>query len=126
MPQPLILLRESESNDCFLLAARVQDASGKDVDLSTYKGKVLLIVNVASQWYESSAAEPRVFLTFLLLSLFGPLQNCINKVVHVFYCLESFVPTGYIIVVLSVLTYFTVRRRHLLFTLCREHYSVHC
>jgi glutathione peroxidase len=28
-----------------------QDASGKDVDLSTYKGKVLLIVNVASQWY---------------------------------------------------------------------------
>uniref|UniRef100_A0A453P843 Glutathione peroxidase n=1 Tax=Aegilops tauschii subsp. strangulata TaxID=200361 RepID=A0A453P843_AEGTS len=30
----------------------VKDASGKDVDLSTYKGKVLLIVNVASQWYE--------------------------------------------------------------------------
>jgi len=29
----------------------VKDASGKDVDLSTYKGKVLLIVNVASQWY---------------------------------------------------------------------------
>jgi glutathione peroxidase len=28
----------------------VQDASGKDVDLSVYKGKVLLIVNVASQW----------------------------------------------------------------------------
>lgn len=27
----------------------VQDASGKDVDLSVYKGKVLLIVNVASQ-----------------------------------------------------------------------------
>ena len=50
MPQPLILQRES--NDCFLLGARVQDASGKDVDLSTYKGKVLLIVNVASQWYE--------------------------------------------------------------------------
>jgi len=32
-----------------------QDASGKDVDLSTYKGKVLLIVNVASQWYDPSA-----------------------------------------------------------------------
>jgi glutathione peroxidase len=29
----------------------VKDASGKDVNLSTYKGKVLLIVNVASQWY---------------------------------------------------------------------------
>ncbi|KAG8065681.1 hypothetical protein GUJ93_ZPchr0004g39823 [Zizania palustris] len=27
----------------------VKDASGKDVDLSVYKGKVLLIVNVASQ-----------------------------------------------------------------------------
>uniref|UniRef100_A0A2P2K3H5 Glutathione peroxidase n=1 Tax=Rhizophora mucronata TaxID=61149 RepID=A0A2P2K3H5_RHIMU len=28
----------------------VKDATGKDVDLSIYKGKVLLIVNVASQW----------------------------------------------------------------------------
>jgi glutathione peroxidase-family protein len=28
----------------------VQDATGKDVDLSAYKGKALLIVNVASQW----------------------------------------------------------------------------
>lgn len=28
----------------------LQDAMGKDVDLSMYKGKVLLIVNVASQW----------------------------------------------------------------------------
>lgn len=28
----------------------LQDAKGKDVDLSAYKGKVLLIVNVASQW----------------------------------------------------------------------------
>lgn len=27
-----------------------QDAKGNDVDLSIYKGKVLLIVNVASQW----------------------------------------------------------------------------
>jgi hypothetical protein len=35
MPQPLILQRES--NDGFLLAGGVQDASGKDVDLSTYK-----------------------------------------------------------------------------------------
>lgn len=29
----------------------VQDAKGNDVDLSVYKGKVLLIVNVASKWY---------------------------------------------------------------------------
>ncbi|GER38871.1 glutathione peroxidase [Striga asiatica] len=29
----------------------VKDAKGNDVNLGTYKGKVLLIVNVASQWY---------------------------------------------------------------------------
>ncbi|KAG5041439.1 hypothetical protein GLYMA_05G207200v4 [Glycine max] len=29
----------------------VKDAKGDDVDLATYKGKVLLIVNVASKWY---------------------------------------------------------------------------
>ena len=52
---------QRESNDGFLLAASVQDASGKDVDLSTYKGKLLLIVNIASQWYEMLVAE------FLLL-----------------------------------------------------------
>jgi hypothetical protein len=33
---------------CFLWS---QDIKGNDVDLSIYKGKVLLIVNVASQWY---------------------------------------------------------------------------
>jgi len=44
---------QRECNDGFLLAASVQDVSGKDVDLSTYKGKLLLIVNVASQWYEN-------------------------------------------------------------------------
>ncbi|KHN45371.1 Putative glutathione peroxidase 4 [Glycine soja] len=29
----------------------VKDAKGRDVNLSTYKGKVLLVVNVASKWY---------------------------------------------------------------------------
>lgn len=29
----------------------LQDAKGTDVNLGIYKGKVLLIVNVASQWY---------------------------------------------------------------------------
>ncbi|KVH95382.1 Glutathione peroxidase [Cynara cardunculus var. scolymus] len=29
----------------------VKDVKGQDVDLSKYRGKVLLIVNVASQWY---------------------------------------------------------------------------
>lgn len=45
----------------------VQDASGKDVDLSVYKGKVLLIVNVASQWYDLSLLlRIRSFLSELL------------------------------------------------------------
>lgn len=29
----------------------MQDIDGKDVSLSKFKGKVLLIVNVASKWY---------------------------------------------------------------------------
>lgn len=29
---------------------KLQDARGNDVELSKYKGKALLIVNVASQW----------------------------------------------------------------------------
>lgn len=29
----------------------MQDIDGKDVSLSKYKGKVLLIVNVASKWF---------------------------------------------------------------------------
>jgi hypothetical protein len=33
----------------------LQDGKGNDVDLATYKGKVLLIVNVASKWYPSSS-----------------------------------------------------------------------
>lgn len=32
----------------------VQDSKGKEVDLSLYEGKVLLVVNVASKWYFSS------------------------------------------------------------------------
>lgn len=32
----------------------LQDAKGNDVDLGGYKGKVLLIVNVASEWYVDS------------------------------------------------------------------------
>lgn len=29
----------------------LQDNTGKDLDLGIYKGKVLLVVNVASKWY---------------------------------------------------------------------------
>ncbi|KAJ0048141.1 hypothetical protein Pint_15192 [Pistacia integerrima] len=43
----------------------VKDARGNDVDLSTYKGKVLLIVNVASQWYEN------IFIDFHFRSNIG-------------------------------------------------------
>lgn len=32
------------------LSLCLQDAKGNDVDLSIYKGKALLVVNVASQW----------------------------------------------------------------------------
>lgn len=31
-----------------------QDCNGKEVNLETYKGKVLLVVNVASKWYHLS------------------------------------------------------------------------
>lgn len=34
-----------------IIIGHSQDARGHEVDLSTYKGKVLLIVNVASKWY---------------------------------------------------------------------------
>lgn len=37
--------------ECFL----VQDIDGKDVSLNKFKGKVLLIVNVASRWYSTLA-----------------------------------------------------------------------
>ncbi|KAJ0052662.1 hypothetical protein Pint_03372 [Pistacia integerrima] len=43
----------------------VKDSRGKDVDLSIYKGKVLLVVNVASKWYSFSP------LFFLSASGFG-------------------------------------------------------
>lgn len=42
-----------------------QDSKGKDVDLSIYKGKVLLIVNVASKWFVSFS-----FWVFFLFFIF--------------------------------------------------------
>lgn len=52
----------------------VQDAKGSDVDLSVYKGKVLLIVNVASKWYPSHI---RRFSHLLILS----------SIIHCCFCL---------------------------------------
>lgn len=49
-----------------MLASTLQDVKGNDVDLSTYKGKVLLIVNVASKWYYASASF------FLLYNYYKP------------------------------------------------------
>lgn len=36
----------------------MQDAKGSDVDLSIYKSKVLLVVNVASKWYTCCFSSP--------------------------------------------------------------------
>ncbi|XP_022853696.1 probable phospholipid hydroperoxide glutathione peroxidase 6, mitochondrial [Olea europaea var. sylvestris] len=40
----------------------VKDAKGNDVNLGMYKGKVLLIVNVASQWYSLASLNTHVLL----------------------------------------------------------------
>jgi glutathione peroxidase len=42
-----------------------QDCNGKEVSLETYKGKVLLVVNVASKWYHLfPPAVDRIVLFF--------------------------------------------------------------
>lgn len=60
-----------------------QDISGNDVSLEKYKGKVLLIVNVASQWY----------LLFSLISLVA-LKCVYTSLFHdkhlIFYKLQDF------------------------------------
>ncbi|CAH2051007.1 unnamed protein product [Thlaspi arvense] len=38
----------------------LQDAKGNDVDLSIYKGKVMIMVNVASQWFFLTLPDPRM------------------------------------------------------------------
>jgi len=45
----------------------LQDARGNDVELSRYKGKVLLIVNVASQWLKFLYSFPDSLMSFSLL-----------------------------------------------------------
>ncbi|KAL6549994.1 hypothetical protein OROMI_020482 [Orobanche minor] len=52
----------------------VKDAKGKDVDLSIYKGKVLLIVNVASQWLQHGGHP-----SGLTKSNYSELTNLYNK-----------------------------------------------
>jgi hypothetical protein len=55
----------------------LQDARGKDVDLSQYKGKTLLIVNVASQWY--AIAFVSLFSFFNLQVSFCHIQGLFTK-----------------------------------------------
>lgn len=67
----------------------VQDIDKKDVSLSKYKGKVLLIVNVASKWYDYGlltlfVIEPYFLIKVIMfrgklhpLPLSGMLKQCI-------------------------------------------------
>ncbi|KAK9139586.1 hypothetical protein Scep_009267 [Stephania cephalantha] len=66
------------------IVATVLDAKGTDVDLSTYKGKALLIVNVASQWIWSvtflTGFKPNVdALEMLLGAYFAQIEGTLNK-----------------------------------------------
>ena len=55
----------------FFFFFQLQDARGNDVDLSQYKGKVLLIVNVASQWYGFSAFDVYTVWFVILIMIEG-------------------------------------------------------
>lgn len=54
----------------------MQDAKGNDVDLSVYKGKVLLIINVASKWY---------FLIFVVSHIYVFFKNKNYLFIDVFH-----------------------------------------
>ncbi|KAJ8437342.1 hypothetical protein Cgig2_009682 [Carnegiea gigantea] len=58
----------------------VKDSKGKDVDLSIYKGRVLLVVNVASQWF--SAPSSFFFFFFISSHLFC---ECICNSIWIFF-----------------------------------------
>lgn len=63
---------ESEGIELF---GMVKDAKGEDVDLSIYRGKVVLVVNVASKWLVFFCSVPRFswlleFQGFLFLEKF--------------------------------------------------------
>lgn len=52
-----------------LLYYMVQDIDRKDVSLSKFKGKILLIVNDASQWYELCIFQGRYVPQYVPWSL---------------------------------------------------------
>lgn len=64
----------------------VQDSRGKDVDLSIYKGKVLLVVNVASKW---------LFLLFFVFSFSKFRLNFINLTIFIFIFIYFFFYADY-------------------------------
>ena len=55
----------------------LQDARGNNVNLADYKGKVLLIVNVASQWYLYNILSNKLnaLCTFALNLVFLPYSS---------------------------------------------------
>jgi len=44
----------------------LQDAKGRDVNLSTYKGKVIIVVNVASKWFNPTFSNSIFFVVFMI------------------------------------------------------------
>jgi len=50
----------------------MQDIDRKDVPLNKFKGKVLLIVNVASRWYELWTVQGRYVVQYVWWSLSFP------------------------------------------------------
>jgi hypothetical protein len=53
-----------------------QDCNGKEVSLETYKGKALLVVNVASKWYHAAASSSITILACGMLKWSVFLMPC--------------------------------------------------
>ena len=64
-----LVLDEQKKLGIFFLSE--QDCNGKEVSLETYKGKVLLVVNVASKWYHLFPWQLIELFFFWLVSWFG-------------------------------------------------------
>jgi glutathione peroxidase-family protein len=55
----------------------MQDIDGKDVSLSKFKGKVLLIVNVASKWYSHLNDDFAALNTCVSAKFLSPFLFCL-------------------------------------------------
>lgn len=74
---------------CFFFL-RVQDIGGKPVDLGVYRGKVLLVVNVASKWYILFFS-----LVVVVILIFGILPFMRILVVFFFRLMYFFFNSGF-------------------------------